>query len=86
VAAALQVSNGRVQEVRIAFGGLAHKPWRAVRAEASLRGAPATDESFRRAADAELADAKPLQHNAFKIPMARNTLQMVLRNLTAGRQ
>jgi xanthine dehydrogenase YagS FAD-binding subunit len=86
VAVALQVSNGRVQEVRIAFGGLAHKPWRAVRAEASLRGAPATDESFRRAADAELADAKPLQHNAFKIPMARNTLQMLLRNLTAGRQ
>jgi xanthine dehydrogenase YagS FAD-binding subunit len=86
VAAALQVSNGRVQEVRIAFGGLAHKPWRAVRAEASLRGASATDESFRRAADAELADARPLRHNAFKVPMARNTLQMLLRQLAAGGQ
>lgn len=86
VAAALQVSNGRVEQVRIAFGGLAHKPWRAVRAEASLRGAPATDESFRRAADAELADARPLRHNAFKVPMARNTLRMLLRHLAARRQ
>lgn len=84
VAAALQVSNGRVEEVRIALGGLAHKPWRATRAEASLRGAPATDESYRRAAECELADAKPLRHNAFKIPMARNTMRMLLRGLAAG--
>jgi len=84
VAAALQISDGRVADVRIAFGGLAHKPWRAVRAEASLRGAPATEESYRRAAAAELADARPLKHNAFKVPMARNTLQMLLRHLTAG--
>jgi xanthine dehydrogenase YagS FAD-binding subunit len=86
VAAALQVSNGRVQEVRIAFGGLAHKPWRATRAEANLRGSPATEESYRRAAEAELAHAKPLQHNAFKIPLARNTLRMLLRQLAAGAQ
>lgn len=84
VAAALQIKDGRVEDVRIAFGGLAHKPWRAVRAEASLRGAPATEESYRRAAAAELADARPLKHNAFKVPMARNTLQMLLRHLTAA--
>ena len=84
VAVALEVSNGRVRDVRIAFGGLAHKPWRALRAEASLRGAAAGDESYRRAAEAELADAKPLQHNAFKVPMARNTLRMLLRQLTGG--
>ena len=84
VAAALHVSHGRVQEVRIALGGLAHKPWRAVRAEASLRGAPATDDSYRRAAEAELAEARPLKHNAFKIPMAGNTLRMLLRRLAAG--
>lgn len=83
VAAALQVSNGRVEEARIAFGGIAHKPWRAARAEASLRGAPATDESYRRAAEAELADARALRHNAFKIPLAGNTLRMVLRHLGA---
>jgi xanthine dehydrogenase YagS FAD-binding subunit len=86
VAAALEVSNGRVQDVRIAFGGLAHKPWRALRAEASLRGAAATEENYGRAAAAELADARPLKHNTFKIPLARNTLRLVLRQLTAGAQ
>lgn len=84
VAAALQISNGRVEDVRIAFGGLAHKPWRAARAEASLRGAPATEESYHRAAQAELADARPLKDNAFKVRMAGNTLRMLLRHLTAG--
>lgn len=86
VAAALEVVNGRVKDVRIAFGGLAHKPWRALRAEASLRGASATEESYGRAAQAELADARPLKHNAFKIPLARSTLRMVLRQLTTGAQ
>ncbi|MGH8179693.1 MAG: FAD binding domain-containing protein [Steroidobacteraceae bacterium] len=84
VAAALRIRNGRVEDVRIAFGGVAHKPWRALRAEASLRGAPATEDSYRRAAAAELADARTLKHNAFKVPMARNTLQMLLRRLAAG--
>jgi len=84
VAAALDVFDGRVSDVRIAFGGIAHKPWRALRAEATLRGAAATEQSFDRAADAELNEARPLQHNAFKIPLARNTLRMVLRHLTAG--
>lgn len=86
VAAAMEVRNGRVNDARIAFGGLAHKPWRALRAEASLRGAAATEESYGRAAEAELADARPLSHNAFKIALARNTLRMVLRRLTPGAQ
>jgi xanthine dehydrogenase YagS FAD-binding subunit len=84
VAAALEVRNGRVVDVRIALGGVAHKPWRALRAETVLRGAPATEESYGRAADAELADARPLAHNAFKIRLARNTLTMVLRRLGSG--
>ncbi|HEX5460125.1 MAG TPA: xanthine dehydrogenase family protein subunit M [Steroidobacteraceae bacterium] len=86
VAAALEVRNGHVQDVRVAFGGIAHKPWRALRAEAIIRGAPATEETYRRAAQEELTDARPLEHNAFKIPLARNTLRMVLRGLTAGVQ
>jgi xanthine dehydrogenase YagS FAD-binding subunit len=86
VAAALEVRDGRVKDVRIAFGGIAHKPWRALRAEASLRGAEATEKNYGRAAEAELVDAKPLEHNAFKIPLARNTLRVVLRHLAAGAQ
>ena len=84
VAAALDLAGGTVREARIAFGGVAHKPWRAKRAEASLRGAPATEETFRRAADSELADARPLDDNGFKVPLVRNTLTMVLRELAQG--
>ncbi len=82
VAAALDVADGVVRDVRIALGGVAHKPWRATKAEDALRGAPAREESFRAAAEAELADARPLPGNAFKVPMARNTLVAVLRDLT----
>jgi xanthine dehydrogenase YagS FAD-binding subunit len=85
VAAALDVEGGIVRDVRVALGGVAHKPWRAARAETVLRGAPATEESFRRAAEAELADAKPLRDNGFKVPMARNTVVAVLRELAEER-
>src|SRR5207302_11035847 len=78
VAAALDVADGVVRDVRIALGGVAHRPWRAVRAEAALRGAPATEEVFGRAAEAELADAQPLPGNAFKVPLARNILVRTL--------
>ncbi len=81
VAAAIDVADGMVRDVRIAFGGVAHAPWRAMKAEAVLRGEPATEEVFRRAADAELADAQPLRENAFKIPLARNTLVRTLLDL-----
>jgi len=82
VAAAIDVVDDMVRDVRIAFGGVAHVPWRARKAEAVLRGARATEEAFRRAADAELADAQPLRENAFKVPLARNTLVRVLLDLT----
>jgi xanthine dehydrogenase YagS FAD-binding subunit len=83
VAAALAVTDdGMVRDVRLALGGVAHKPWRAWKAEAALRGAPATEETFRRAAEAELADAQPLPGNAFKVPLARNTMVRTLLDLT----
>ena len=82
VAAALDVANGVVRDVRIALGGVAPVPWRAARAEAALRGAPATEEVFGRAAEAELADAQPLPGNAFKVPLARSTLVRTLLDLT----
>jgi xanthine dehydrogenase YagS FAD-binding subunit len=82
VAAALDVEDGVVREVRLALGGVAPRPWRATKAEAVLRGAPATEEVFGRAAEGELAEAQPLPGNAFKIPLARNTLVRTLLDLT----
>jgi xanthine dehydrogenase YagS FAD-binding subunit len=81
VAAALEVRDGVVSDVRIALGGVAHKPWRATLAEEALRGQPATDASFRAAADAELAQADPLPDLAWKVPMTRHTDAATLRSL-----
>lgn len=81
VAAALDVDDGTVRDVRVALGGVAHKPWRATLVEATLRGAAATPESFARAAEAELAQARPLRDNAYKLPLARNLIVRTLLEL-----
>jgi xanthine dehydrogenase YagS FAD-binding subunit len=81
VAAALDVAAGEVRDVRIAFGGLAHKPWRAYVAEQVLRGSAADEETFRRAAEAELAQARPLRDNGYKVELARRTLVRTLAEL-----
>ncbi|OIS91816.1 FAD binding domain-containing protein [Brucella cytisi] len=82
VAAAVDIDDvGIVRDVRLALGGVAHKPWRAVKAEAALKGQMASVESFRAAADAELADAVALSENAFKIELAKRTIVAVLNEL-----
>jgi xanthine dehydrogenase YagS FAD-binding subunit len=83
VAAALDVVDGEVHDVRIAFGGLAHRPWRAHVAEEALRGSTAGVEAFSKAADAELAHAEPLRDNGYKVELARKTLVRTLVDLAA---
>lgn len=87
VAAAVTVDGGLFSSARIALGGVAHKPWRAARAEEVLLGQPATEASFRTAAEAELAAARPQPGldggNEFKIGLAERTIVAVLRELTA---
>lgn len=82
VAAALDVDGGVIRDVRLALGGVAHKPWRALKAEAFLRGQPAQQANFRAASEAELAGAQPLQHNGFKIELAARTITAVLTELS----
>ncbi|GGB41044.1 oxidoreductase [Sphingomonas metalli] len=84
VAAAVEMDGDRIADLRIAFGGVAHKPWRATRAEAALRGATASAQAFRDAAAAEFADARPLRDNGFKPALATRTLAAVLSELTTG--
>jgi xanthine dehydrogenase YagS FAD-binding subunit len=81
VAAALNVSHGTVQDVRLALGGVGTKPWRAWEAEAVLRNKPATVEQFRTAVEAELTKAKPQRDNAFKVDLSRRTIIAVLNDL-----
>jgi xanthine dehydrogenase YagS FAD-binding subunit len=78
------MENGTVRDVRLALGGVAHKPWRARNAEEALKGQPATEENFRAAAQVELAAARPLQHNGFKIELAARTITAVLRELSGA--
>ncbi|MDQ2655751.1 MAG: xanthine dehydrogenase family protein subunit M, partial [Chloroflexota bacterium] len=82
VAAALEVEDGVVSQVRLALGGVAPRPWRALAAERVLQGAPATREVFRQAAEAELAPARGLLHNAFKIELAKRTITSVLAEMS----
>lgn len=84
VAAAIDLESGIVKDVRLALGGVAHKPWRALKLEALLRGRPATNESFLAAANEELADARPLSHNGFKVELAKRTIVAVLAELAGG--
>lgn len=81
VAAALDMEDARIADVRLALGGVAHKPWRATRAEAALRGQPASPALFLDAARAELADARPLRDNGFKVELAQRTIVAVLTQL-----
>lgn len=85
IAAALELEEdtGAVRDVRIALGGVAHKPWRASTAESMLIGAPITAETVAAAAQAELEHARPLPGNAFKVTLARNLIIDTLGELAA---
>jgi xanthine dehydrogenase YagS FAD-binding subunit len=82
VAALLAVEDGRVREVRLGLGAVAHVPWRARAAESSLRGGPLSEEAFAGAIDAELAAAEPLPGNAYKVPLERRLAERTLLELS----
>jgi xanthine dehydrogenase YagS FAD-binding subunit len=84
IAAALKLDGDRIEDVRIALGGVAHKPWRALKAEAVLRNGPATQAAFRAAAAEELTDAVPLRDNAFKVDLVARLIIAVLGDLAGA--
>ena len=81
IAAVLALDGDTVSDVRIGLGGVAHVPWRATVAEQTLRGATIGEETVRRAAEAELAQARPLRDNAYKVQLARNLIVETLLEL-----
>jgi xanthine dehydrogenase YagS FAD-binding subunit len=84
VAAVVEHDGGRIRSARLAFGGLAHKPWRVAQAETALAGAPTTGASYQAAADLVLQGARGYGANDFKIPLARRTLASVLTQAVEG--
>ena len=78
VAAALDVSGGKIKAARVAMGGVANKPWRALEVEKFLVGKDATDANFIEAANAEMKNAKTLEHNKFKIELGKRAIVRAL--------
>lgn len=78
VAAALETNGNKIKQARIAMGGVSHKPWRAMEAEKFLAGKDATDANFKLAAEAEMKNAKPLEHNKFKVELGRRAIVRAL--------
>jgi xanthine dehydrogenase YagS FAD-binding subunit len=81
-AVVVNMNGGSIGRVRIAFGGVGTKPWRSREAERALEGQQATEENFRRSADAAMAGAKPLKYNGFKIELAKRALIRTLQQTT----
>jgi xanthine dehydrogenase YagS FAD-binding subunit len=82
VAAIVDSSRGRISSARLAFGGLAHKPWRVAQAEEKLANTSANASAFSAAADAVLDGARGFGGNDFKLPLTRRTLHAVLAEIT----
>jgi xanthine dehydrogenase YagS FAD-binding subunit len=79
-AAALELNGTTIKSARLAMGGVAHKPWRLTEAEQFLAGKPATEVSFKQAAEVAMRGAKAFEHNKFKLELGPNTLVQALKN------
>jgi xanthine dehydrogenase YagS FAD-binding subunit len=83
-AVAVEIQQDRIVKARVALGGVGTIPWRAAEAENALVNQPAGRQTFVTAADAALAEAKPLRHNAFKVELAKRTLVLALEELVGN--
>jgi xanthine dehydrogenase YagS FAD-binding subunit len=82
VAAAVEMQDDSIKEVRLGMGGVAHKPWRLIEAEAFLKGKTASEVTFRQAAELTMRSAKAYGQNDFKLKLAPNTLVEALKTAT----
>ena len=84
VAAALETSGSNIRQARVVLGSVAHKPWRSAEAERVLVGKPATQATFEAAAAAAMKDAKPLEHNAYKVELGKRAIVLALQRAMTG--
>ncbi len=81
VAAMVRLAGGVVREARLAFGGIATRPWRSIEAEQELVGRPLTEATAAAAGRALVRDAVPRRHNAFKVDLVQRALANVLEGM-----
>ena len=84
VAVALETGGRDIKQARVVLGGVAHKPWRSAEAENMLVRKPATEATFKAAADAAMKDAKPLEHNGYKVELAKRAIVLALQRAVNG--
>lgn len=84
VAAALKMRGNTIEQARVVLGSVAHKPWRSPEAERVLIGKPATSETFEAAAAAALKEAKPLEHNGYKVELGKRAIVLALQRAMSG--
>jgi xanthine dehydrogenase YagS FAD-binding subunit len=84
VAVGMEMRGNVIHKVNISLGGVAHKPWRAIAAEAILAGKPLSDATFEAAAAEALKEAKPLEHNQFKIKLGQKAIVRALQLAAKG--
>lgn len=81
VALAIEIESGVIHTARVAFGGVATKPWRAHNVEQLLTSATPSEELIHRAEEVAAEGAIPRRDNAFKVPMLRRAVAKSLRQL-----
>jgi xanthine dehydrogenase YagS FAD-binding subunit len=79
VAAALDLKGKTIKGVRLALGGVAHKPWRLTESEKALTGKQVSEETFRQAAEIAMQGARGFEHNSFKLTMVPNAIVEALK-------
>lgn len=84
VATALETRGNNIKQARVVLGSVAHKPWRSAAAERLLIGKPAIEETFRSAAVAAFKDAKPLEHNGYKVELGKRAIVLALQRAMSG--
>ncbi|PKA97467.1 xanthine dehydrogenase YagS FAD-binding subunit [Flavobacteriaceae bacterium MAR_2009_75] len=78
VAAGFQIKNGKISQIGLAMGGVAHKPWKLIGAEEYLLGKKPTKANFTKAAELAMKSAKPFEANEYKLPMGKNAIVRAL--------
>jgi xanthine dehydrogenase YagS FAD-binding subunit len=84
VAVGLELDGDKIEKARFALGGVAHKPWRNLKAEAALTGEPPSEATFKQAADVVVGEARGFGHNTFKIDLARRAIVRALLQAARG--
>ena len=81
---AARFAGDKVQQCRIALGGVGSVPWRAFRLERELEGQTFDRPAVERAVKSEMSVARPREHNAFKTVLAERAVWRALSQLRGG--